>query len=94
MHVDDFIDHYKSNAYARWVFTIFRLPAALAGAVAPWSKQFRLYCDYQGKRWRVIGASRMGDVWLTSKLEASGDGFPYEQRVDVAECSNFTDTAQ
>ncbi len=89
MHVDDFTDDYKSDPYACFVFTLFRLPAGLACRVTKWTEQYKLYCDFEGKRWRCIGASRMGDVWLTENLDSAGDGFPYQRRIDAGDCSNW-----
>ena len=89
MHVDDFIDHFKSDPYACFVLRLMRLPAGLACRVTEWTEQYKLYCDFEGKRWRCVGASRMGDVWLTANLDPAGDGFPYQERPDVADCSNW-----
>ena len=43
-----------------------------------------LSCEYQGKRYRCIGASRMGDIWLTADFSRENG---YDLRIDVAECS-------
>jgi hypothetical protein len=51
-----------------------------------WLKRHRLTCEYEGKRYRCIGASCMGDVWLTSKM-TNPDG--YEKRVEVESLSNW-----
>lgn len=88
-HVDDFIDDHKGHSYARWMLLHFRLSAVCQIDFAPFIYGRFLFCDYQGARHRVIGASRMGDVWLTSKLETDRDGFPYEHRVAVDECSKW-----
>ncbi len=86
MHVDDFIDgHHGKDKYARWWFSLFRLPAVLKLDFAEWTSQYKLYCDYQGKRYRVTGCSRMGDVWLHADLQYEGSS--YQMRVDVAQCS-------
>lgn len=51
-----------------------------------WLDSYVLTCMYGGKKFRCIGASRMGDVWLTSKmLDTNG----YEKRVDVTDCSDW-----
>lgn len=86
MHIDDFIDaNYGKDKYARWWFSLFRLPAVLKADFAEWTSQYKLFCDYQGKRYRVTGCSRMGDVWLHADLQYEGGS--YQMRVDVAQCS-------
>lgn len=94
VHVDDFIDDYKGDKYARWILMHFRCSAVCQRDFAEFIKGRLLFCDYEGRRHRCIGASRMGDVWLTSNLSTSGDGFPYEHRVDVKACSNWSDKAE
>lgn len=99
MHVDDFIDRHPSPIkegepghepcinYARFVFMLFRLPATQQIAFAPYASQFKLFCTWEGKRWRVIGASRLGDVWLTSDFTRDTG---YDRRVDLAQCSEWS----
>lgn len=43
-----------------------------------------LTCEYEGKRYRVTGASRLGDVWLH---EDHTRDHGYSLRVDVLKCS-------
>jgi hypothetical protein len=88
MHVDDFIDDYEGDPYARWFFMLQRLPAALKVAFYQWIKPYRLFCDYKGKRYRVTGASRLGDIWL-AKDHSRETG--YDLRVDLTECTNWSD---
>jgi hypothetical protein len=91
MHVDEFINgNYGKDKYARWWFTLFRLPAALKIDFATWMKQYKLYCNYQNKRYQVTGCSRMGDVWLHADLLYKGDS--YQLRVDLAQCSAWGPT--
>lgn len=86
-HIDDYIDDYQENAYARFVFNHFRLPAGQMMAFRPWMSQFRLFCTHRGERFRVTGASRLGDVWLTRDFERE-DG--YEVRgVCVDDCTDW-----
>ena len=92
MHVDDFIDGgYSKNKYARFVLNLFRLPAALSLDFAEWIKPHRLYCTYEGKRFRCVGASRLGDVWLHEDLFSDDDRRQpfYQLRVDVETCSEW-----
>jgi hypothetical protein len=86
-HVDDFIDSPDSDPYASWIFMHYRLPAWQKIAYTPFMKNHKLFCTYKGERYRVTGASTLGDVWLSKDFNRE-DG--YELRgVLVAECSNW-----
>lgn len=90
-HVDQFInapEYTESERYAAFMLLHFRLPAILKWKFAPYLADKRLYCTWSGSRWRVTGASRMGDVWLASNHERT-DG--YDKRVPVAECTDWSD---
>jgi len=69
--------------YARWLMFHWRLPAYMKINFSPFIADKKLFCTYQDKRYRCIGGSRMGDVWLTTNFEAEHG---YELRVDVAKC--------
>ena len=86
MHIDDFIDNLKSDPYACWVFFYFRLPALTMQRFWPFMKDHKLFCTYEGKRYRVTGASRLGDVWLANDFAKD---IGYDLRVDVALCSEW-----
>lgn len=98
-HVDDWIDHMAmglngvtpGETWASFFLMIQRLPATLKIAYIPILKKeikdFKLFCTYEGKRYRVTGASRLGDVWLTANFKQE-DG--YQQRVDIRKCSNWS----
>ena len=93
-HVDEFIEDSFSNRtksvkYARWVLMHFRLPATLRSDFSEFMEDKKLFCTFNGSRFKVIGASRLGDVWLTSNLDG---GFPYKYRVSVDECSQWGDS--
>jgi hypothetical protein len=100
-HVDDFIDGLSEWYYARWFFALHRFPAALAGAFAPWINKYELYCTHTGTRWRVTGASRLGDIYLKIPSDAPpgvsefGDGWvgPYYDKRDVYvnECTDWSE---
>lgn len=82
-HVVDFIDDPASDRYAASWFDSFCRPA--------WDKlrepdTRQLFATYQGKRYRVTGCSRLGDVWLHSDF---GEEWTYEHRVDVDACSGW-----
>lgn len=65
-------------------FREFRRPAVHTNY--DWLNARRLTCDYKGKRYRCIGASRLGDVWLTDRMDTL---YGYQHRVDVSDCSNW-----
>lgn len=90
-HVDDFIDNSYSNRtiesrYARFVLNYFRMPAVLQSDFAPWMKQFALFCTYKGKRYRVTGASRLGDIWLAEDHNREKG---YDHRVNYTDCTDW-----
>jgi hypothetical protein len=82
-HVDDFIDDPTTNRYASSWFESFRRPA-WDKMTAPDTRQ--LFANYKGKRYRVTGCSRLGDVWLHSDFS---EDTTYEHRVNVDECSSW-----
>lgn len=82
-HVDDFIEDSSSDKYAARWFDLFRRPA-LVKLREP--NDAKLFATFQGKRYRVTGCSRLGDVWLHSDPDADTS---YERRVDVDECSEW-----
>jgi len=46
-----------------------------------------LFCIYKMEKYRVIGAGRLGDVWLTKDFNREQG---YDLRVYVNECSNWS----
>jgi len=97
-HIDDFIDNPLNKAYyAKWFFALFRFPAHLKLVFAPWMNPYELYCTWKGARWRVVGCSRMGPVWLKALTVAKPGtsewkGTFYDHAdVDVADCSEWSD---
>lgn len=90
-HVDHFIDTHSPDdtpgqRYAKWMLHHFRMPAVWQMHFAPFLEGRRLFCTWEGKRWRVTGASRMGAVWLASDLACE---VGYDERVGVAECTEW-----
>jgi hypothetical protein len=89
-HIDEWLDtptFDKAECYAKFVIEYFRRPAWQKLAFATWMQQHRLFCTYEGMRYRCIGASRMGDVWLTADFDRENG---YDKRVDVAACSEWS----
>ena len=89
-HVDDFVDRHDTDVYASWMLFFFRLPAVLQIKFRHFFDGKKLFCTWKDKRWRVTGASRFGDVWLTSDFTRDAG---YDHRVEIDECSKWGPTA-
>ena len=92
MHVDNFIDFgtkdkYENENYARWILNHFRLSASLKYIFDEFMKDHKLFCEYKGEKFRVIGASRLGDIWLTSDFNKTHG---YKHRVSIEDCKNWS----
>lgn len=95
-HVDTFIDYGSIGNkvlenephldYARWMLNHFRLSAMLALAFAPFMEDHKLFATYNDKRYRVVGASRLGDIWLTNDFSSDS----YQVRVSILEVSKWS----
>lgn len=93
VHVDDFVDNcyeYRDEkyTYARWFFLLHRLPAAMQSSFKEYISKYKLFCTYKEKTYRVTGASRLGDVWLTADFNQDTG---YQHRVNLDDCSNWRD---
>jgi hypothetical protein len=87
-HIDDWLDEPAENegeVLAKEWLEHFRRPAIYQDR--KWLGERPLFCTYKGKRYRCIGASRLGDVWLTANFEKENG---YDLRIDVADCSDWT----
>lgn len=78
-HVDDFVYHkYCKNEYARFFFLLNRLPAALKMDFDEYIKPYKLFARCDDIWYRVTGASRMGDIWLSLDFDRTHG---YDRRV-------------
>lgn len=84
-HCDDYIDDGTAPSVLRAFLQRARMPGHGMLVSAPYPK---LFADYNGKRFRVVMASRMGDVGITERLD---EDFGYSWRVNVCDLSNFGD---
>jgi hypothetical protein len=92
-HIDDWLDERhdlppedENERFARDWLEHFRRPAIKKDY--NWLAANPLFCTYKdGKRYRCIGCSRMGDVWLTEHFDRTHG---YDLRIDVADCSNWS----
>ena len=84
-HCDDYMDDPSAPAALRKFLEFARAPAH--GQLIP-KPHPKLYADYEGQRVRVTVASRLGDVGITTDLDAE---FGYGHRVLVRALSNFSE---
>lgn len=88
-HVDDFITDYDTNPallYAKWFLFLKRMPALEQAMFAEFIHPYKLFATWKEKRYRVTGASRMGDVWLSADFKRE---VGYEHRVELEELSEW-----
>ena len=96
-HVDTFIDlgthqfdyntpEHDLELYARWWLSLRRLPASAYYDFKPIISKDKLFCTWNGRRMRVTGASRLGDIWLTRNFK---NDTGYQERVQYSECSEW-----
>lgn len=96
-HIDEWLDNAVMEAsrseemgYVHFFFMNARLPAWMKIAHYPWMKQFKLFVTYEEQRWRVTGASRLGDIWLAKNLKRE-DGYDKRISFDTEKLSNWSD---
>ena len=90
MHIDDWLGRSAKDEGEKWAKEFlgkFRRPAI--EKCDGWIEKHALFCTYNGERWRVLGASRLGDVWLTKHFERVNG---YDIRPDVDDCSEWSKT--
>lgn len=86
-HIDDWLDDRHADgkeSYAAQWLEHYRRPAMSKDW--KWLSANPLFCTYQGARYRCIGCSRLGDVWLSKDF---GREVGYDLRIDVADCSDW-----
>lgn len=83
-HCDDYIDDVSQPECLRTFLDHARSPAH--GLFLP-GKRPMLFAYHNGKRVRVVMASRFGDVGITDRL---GDEHGYQKRVAVADLTDFS----
>lgn len=88
LHVDDWLDQPTANeaeALAKEFLEHCRRPAYKQDF--GWIRSNPLFCTYRGKRYRCTGASRLGDVWLTSDFKRDSG---YDLRIEIEGCSDWS----
>lgn len=90
-HIDQWIDRTRmpdGDRYPSFFFMLHRMDAISKAKWQPWISRFKLFCTYEGQRYRVTGCSRLGDVWLTADFNQEHG---YTLRVSVAGCSGWSE---
>lgn len=89
-HCDDYIRDKSQPMCLRKYLLINRIPAVWKYEkwIGKGRPEPRLFADYGLLRVRVVMASRMGDVGITTKLKSENG---YEQRVYIYQLTNFSE---
>ena len=93
LHCDEYVWGFASvkgdaNEDLKWFLFVNRQPAILKVLMLEKGvKDPVLFADHQGKRVRVVMASRFGDVGITNDLKAERG---YDLRVSIEDLSNFS----
>ena len=94
-HILNWIDYNKNDPYARLWFGIFVLNSSFKRkrGLEKFDERNPLFCTFEGKRYRVRGASVcfLGDVWLRNPSITTYQPF-YQIRVKVDHCSQWSAT--
>lgn len=96
--IEDFTRTSEPERYARLFFHLHRLPASLWLAFETWLATYELYCTHEGKRWRVTGCSRLGDIYFKNPEDAPPGSQPgawrgpyYDERgAFPSDCSDWS----
>lgn len=97
-HIDDFLDDplirfkHPELRYVNFFLSHARKSASDRMAHEPYMAHYQLFVDYEGKTYQVVGASRLGDVWLAESFKKDAQ---YTLRVapDFRKFSNWRDKA-
>jgi hypothetical protein len=87
-HCDDYINDSGTPECLRWFLLINRLPAVASALCYARGVRPVLFATLDGKRVRVVMASRLGDVGITDELERDHG---YQQRTWIELLSNFSE---
>lgn len=98
--VDEFLDEtpmwWEEKAYLNYVHFMlehFRKPATIKLAHHPFMKVFGLFVTYKGKRYKVTGASSLGDIFLAKDLtRENGAGYNLRVTLNFAKLTEWSDT--
>lgn len=85
-HCDTYIHDSSQPKCLRWFLTINRMPAVGMHLAFEQVGEPKLFADWQGRTVKVMSASRLGDVGISTNLQLANG---YESRVPLSELSNF-----
>lgn len=91
-HIYEWLDHPEllttEGERKVWEFLNFRtLPAWEQMQDPDRLKGLSVFCEYEGTKYKITGASRMGDIWLATDFEQIHG---YDERVMIDLCKNFS----
>lgn len=86
-HCDDLIGNDETAPSLFYFLFVHRLPAIEKNQLFRLLGKPHCYASWEGKRVRLVMASRLGDVGITDDLEEESR---YIYRVNVDELSNFS----
>lgn len=88
VHCDDVINMgFKYPICLRYFLLVMRLPAIEKSIIRQAVGMPECYATYKDVRVKLVMASRMGDVGITTNLEAESG---YDQRVSLDQLSEFS----
>jgi len=87
-HCDRYINDRDFPLALRWFLYVKRVPAGDIQLLIEKTGEPKLFAKYKGDWIRVVMASRLGDIGITTHLE---DEYGYSNRVAVSDLSDFTD---
>lgn len=85
-HIYDWLDNPDNRNHPAWRYLDEFTKCDLEEKAQLWLESTVVLCSYQGTRYRLTGASRLGDVWIHSNFNVH-DG--YVKRVDITELSDW-----
>ena len=86
-HVDDYVNEPDADSIAKEFLEHAR--RYVTNQNKAWLAANRPWVMWRGRRYRCVGASRLGDVWLKTEPNVMNPGAFYDYRVDVAELSGW-----
>lgn len=90
-HCDDMIHEPTMPACIRYFLLVNRLPAIDKAVIVAHKGEPVCFATHEGKRVRLVMASRFGDVGITYDLTATNG---YSKRVSIDDLTDFSETVR
>jgi hypothetical protein len=88
-----FFGERKILGYVHFMLNEMRYSATWILAHRETMEQHALYVTYDNKRWKVTGASRMGDLFLAQNLtRKNGEGYDIRVPLDFSKLTEWSDS--